>query len=182
MEGTGHKGQGFEIFLGLKDIHLGQFIAQGGDIRGSGVIHDGGERQHFEGVADGVDLLDILDGKGADHDATAHDIFDKAIAFQLAERFTQGSTADVETVCVIGFDDPLAGGNLTGDDCLFEDIVRDLADRTAFRHRFKGQSHNIIPPEFIKCIKAHKMYKLCTLDTIYNKSTEKSTETRIFGR
>ena len=131
--------QAFHVVPLLQFIHLCKLFTQAGDVLRRGVFNNVGQRQHLQGIADGVDLLHVL-GRERVHDhAAAHHIFHQSVPLQLAERLPQGGPGNMKPVGIVGFNDPLARGDLPRDNGFLQHIVGDLTDRTAFHHRLKGQ-------------------------------------------
>lgn len=75
------------------------------------MLDHGGKREDFQGIADGIDLVHIINGEGAHHHAPAKHIFHQPIPLQLAQGLPQRRTADVESLGIIRFYNALAGGN-----------------------------------------------------------------------
>ena len=137
MEVTGNGGEILHIVFCVQFIHPGEHFPQGGNVFRRRVRDDVRQGQHFQAVADGVDLFHIVSGEGMHDDAAAHDIFHQAVPFQLPQGFSQRGAGNVETIGVIRFDDPLTGRNFTGDNGLFQHFVSDFPNGPAFHHRLE---------------------------------------------
>ena len=147
-----------DIVLADERVHGGELFPQGSDILGGRVFNNVGQRQHLQGVADGIDLIHILGGEGMHHDTAAHDILDQAVPLQLAERFPQRGTGNMKPVGIFCFDDSLTGGDFPGDNGLFQHIVGNFTDRTTLRHGLKRQRHR----QFLLRLCGQFVYKINT--------------------
>ena len=132
MEGARTRRKRLDIPRLVKGVHFLQQRTERPDVLGGGIADNGGQCQHFQGVPDGVDLLDVRDGKGAHHHAPSDDIFHQPVTFQLAQGLAQRRAADVHAFGIFGLHNARTCGNLPGDDRVFQGFVCHLADRLTF--------------------------------------------------
>ena len=137
MEVTGDGGEVLHIVLRIQLVHPGKHFPQLGNVFRCSVGDDVRQRQHFQTVADGVDLLHVIGGKGVHDNAPAHDVFYETVPFQLPQGFSQRRAGNVKTIGVICFDDPFTGRNFTGNNGLFQHFVSDFPNGPAFHHRLE---------------------------------------------
>ena len=181
VEGTGDGGQLVKVALVHQLVHFAQAAAQVGNVRRGGVADDGGQGQHLQGVADGVDLLHIRDGEGTHHHAPPQHIFHQTVPLQLPQGLAQGGAADVQALGVVGFHDALACGNLAGDDGVLEHLIGDFTDGPAFHHGLEGQvGHGKTAPylgpsgeEGIRHGRIKKSARLSTVCTLYTRIVQR---------
>ena len=107
-----------------------------------------------------------------DH-AAAHDIFHKAVPFQLAQRLSQGRAGNVETIGIIGFHDAFAGGDFSRDDGLLQDFVSDFTNGAALHHWLECQGHGLVLLLVHLGLLLHFVYKLHQKNNFVNKLQRK---------